>query len=323
MKNWLPWLLAVSLIAVVASGAIYTMGSTLFLTGAFTHTSLVKQGVLNTQTFTAGSGTGSYVAEELRPTINATTSGRGAGLVIDPITFTVTGGTPWLLDMGTTTTDYVTGYTQRVAFSTTTRLQGTGVAALMVASADTETPDPQDGGIPATQYGLELVINQLDAGFLNESSLPLRIDNGNSQEFAAMTIHGDWGGAANGGANRKSLQYISTFTANANVLRENTAIPDSSWGSVIWVNYSNSTDGTNGGAATYDLVVTDGTSVCTAQLQCHTGGTPPFPSTATFAGNCNYAGNTALTISTANVANCLVAPNVKSATVFYNNVAWQ
>lgn len=59
------------------------------------------------------SGSGSFSSYEINATLNGVSSGTYAGLVIDPVVTAFTGGTVLLFDYGTTTTNYVSGYTSK------------------------------------------------------------------------------------------------------------------------------------------------------------------------------------------------------------------
>lgn len=65
--------------------------------------------------FQPAAGSASFAALELRPTINGTSSGKAAALAIATLTNTLTGGTVRLADFGTTTQDYLTGFSSKLA----------------------------------------------------------------------------------------------------------------------------------------------------------------------------------------------------------------
>lgn len=91
-------------------------GVTLTATSSITSSSY-QTGLVN-PSFTPPSGSASFAAWEINPTINGTSSGIAYGLVIASKTNTLTGGSIKLLSLGTTTTDAFTGYTENFVITT-------------------------------------------------------------------------------------------------------------------------------------------------------------------------------------------------------------
>lgn len=83
------------------------------------------------QSFVPPSGSGSFSAFQVNPTINGTSSGTAYGISVASKTNTLTGGNIKLLSLGTTTTDSFTGYTPlwEVDVTGATTLGGTKAAA--------------------------------------------------------------------------------------------------------------------------------------------------------------------------------------------------
>lgn len=79
--------------------------------GADTRTSTFGKYMTVIPRFQPGSGSASWAAVQINPTINGTSSGTAACLVVASKTNTLTGGVVNLVDFGTTSTDYGTGYT--------------------------------------------------------------------------------------------------------------------------------------------------------------------------------------------------------------------
>jgi hypothetical protein len=112
-------------------------GSLALVGSAHNNTSGSGSHIKQTISFTPASGTASWAAMQILPTINGTSSGKAAGLAIASLTNTLTGGSIRLLDVGTTTTDYFTGFTSKFAvtptgisfFNVTAAAQQTGGAA--------------------------------------------------------------------------------------------------------------------------------------------------------------------------------------------------
>lgn len=73
--------------------------------------------------FVPASGSASFAAVHLNPTINGTSTGTAYGLLLASKTNTLTGGTITLASLGTTTTDGFTGYTEVFAVSTAGMVQ--------------------------------------------------------------------------------------------------------------------------------------------------------------------------------------------------------
>jgi hypothetical protein len=71
-----------------------------------------------TGTFSPSANAPSYAMLWLNPTVNGTSTGKATALAITSHTNTLTGGTIWLIDAGTTTSTYTSGYTQTFAVST-------------------------------------------------------------------------------------------------------------------------------------------------------------------------------------------------------------
>ncbi len=80
---------------------------------SYIHTSGYLPMIKASNSFTPGSGTGSNAALELNPTVNGISSGKFAALAIASVTNTLTGGSVNLIEAGTTTTDYGTGFTSK------------------------------------------------------------------------------------------------------------------------------------------------------------------------------------------------------------------
>lgn len=100
---------------------------------SYTNTSGNKQLATFEPTFLPASGTGNFVTLQVNPTVNGTSSGIATALAVASKTNTLTGGTVYLLDIGTTSTDYFTGYTQQFA------VQSSG-KQLMPTTDSTGTP---------------------------------------------------------------------------------------------------------------------------------------------------------------------------------------
>lgn len=77
--------------------------------------------------FTPSSGTQNFVGTEFGPTINGTSAGYATAVAIAPVTNVLTGGTKRLLDVGTTSTSYASGFTS--VFCVTSAGVGVGVQA--------------------------------------------------------------------------------------------------------------------------------------------------------------------------------------------------
>lgn len=88
-----------------------------------------------TSTFAPGLGSGSYAMLHLNPTINGTSSGTATALAIASKTNTLTGGSIYLLDVGTTTTDYFTGYTSVFRVATSGEITVAGSAQRIVSGS--------------------------------------------------------------------------------------------------------------------------------------------------------------------------------------------
>ena len=87
-------------------------------TTTFNQTSGGVSRISSASTFSPGSGSGSFASLQLNPTVSGTSTGTATGLAVASVTNSLTGGTTNLIDLGTTTTDYFTGYTQRFAINT-------------------------------------------------------------------------------------------------------------------------------------------------------------------------------------------------------------
>lgn len=93
--------------------------------------------------FAPASGSGSFAAVHVNPTINGTSSGTAYGIGIASKTNTLTGGNIRLFSAGTSTTDLFTGYTERAYIDTAGIIRssmgtGTGFATTVgVASINT------------------------------------------------------------------------------------------------------------------------------------------------------------------------------------------
>lgn len=70
------------------------------------------------ENITPASGSGTFSTLELNATLNGVSSGTYAALAIAPVVTAFTGGTTLLIDAGTTTTNYGTGYVQKFEVDT-------------------------------------------------------------------------------------------------------------------------------------------------------------------------------------------------------------
>lgn len=87
--------------------------------------------------YTAASGTRGFAEMELNPTFNGAATGTAACLAVAPV-ITAWGGTLNLLDVGTSTTDYFTGYTSQLRVdSNGDMVRGTAAAATAFPQAST------------------------------------------------------------------------------------------------------------------------------------------------------------------------------------------
>lgn len=123
------------------TGFIFGFGRTgngaAFGNDTYSPSTAVNVAAANFQTiFTPSGSSGSYAAVEINPTINGTSSGKATALAIASITNTLSGGTINLLDIGTTTTDYFTGYTSKMRVN----LSGNFVTYGAVATAGLGVP---------------------------------------------------------------------------------------------------------------------------------------------------------------------------------------
>lgn len=76
--------------------------------------------------FVPASGTANFLALHINPTVNGTSSGTATAAAIASKTNTLTGGTIKLLDVGTTTTDYFTGYTSKFLIDVSGNVRAAG-----------------------------------------------------------------------------------------------------------------------------------------------------------------------------------------------------
>lgn len=108
-------------------------------------------------TMAPGSGSGSAAWVHINPTINGTSSGKATALAVASKTNTLTGGTINLVDLGTTTTDYFTGYTQKFNVLTdgTTTLAG-HLQSSTTAPAVSNTTANSCGTTAATIVGTDV-----------------------------------------------------------------------------------------------------------------------------------------------------------------------
>lgn len=88
-------------------------------------------------TVSPGSGSGNFSSLELNPTINGTSSGTMAAFVVAPVVTAFTGGTVRLMDLGTTTTNYGTGYTSKMTLDTSGNMRLAGSLGVGNSAAGT------------------------------------------------------------------------------------------------------------------------------------------------------------------------------------------
>lgn len=129
----------------VTSGMVFGFGrtgdGTTFGNDTYAPSTAVNVAAAEFQTIfnPVGSSPG-YAAVEVNPTVNGTSTGVATALAVASKTNTLTGGTINLIDAGTTTTDYFTGYTSKFKVDTTGAITGigtglTGTAASLTAGA--------------------------------------------------------------------------------------------------------------------------------------------------------------------------------------------
>lgn len=75
---------------------------------------------------TPASGSATFAALELNPTINGTSSGNATSLAIASVTNTFTGGKVYLLDAGVTTSTYGSGFTRKASIDVSGNLRLSG-----------------------------------------------------------------------------------------------------------------------------------------------------------------------------------------------------
>lgn len=88
-------------------------------------------------TVSPASGSGSFSSLEINPTLNGTSSGTAASLAIAPVVTAFTGGTVVLIDAGTTTTNYGTGFTRKFMVDTSGNIRASGNLGIGNSAAGT------------------------------------------------------------------------------------------------------------------------------------------------------------------------------------------
>ncbi len=106
------------------------------------HTSGFAPLVTEVFSFAPASGSGSSAGIQINPTVNGVSSGTFTGLVVAQKTNTLTGGTINLMDLGTTTGDYGTGFTSKFRVA----IDGTVTAASSILPATANGPDLGSAG---------------------------------------------------------------------------------------------------------------------------------------------------------------------------------
>lgn len=137
---------------IVRAGGAVVNDEFAFLTasGGPTYTSGAASFVSIANTFHPASGSGSWAAFHMIPTINGTSSGTAYGLVVASKTNVLTGGTIKLLSVGTTTTDAFTGYAEKFAVDLTGNMIASGhvfpgVDAAIIWPGRSQILSPSDG----------------------------------------------------------------------------------------------------------------------------------------------------------------------------------
>lgn len=126
-------------------GSLAVASTTTFGFGA-SATSGYQKAVRNLGTFAPASGSASWASLELNNTINGVSTGNATALAIASVTNTLTGGTISLIDAGTSTTDYGTGFTRKFRVDLSGNVRTAGFfAALTSSSAVKITGEMADG----------------------------------------------------------------------------------------------------------------------------------------------------------------------------------
>lgn len=126
-------------------GSLAVASTTTFGFGA-SATSGYQKAVRNLGSFSPASGTASWASLELNNTINGVSTGNATALAIASVTNTLTGGTISLIDAGTSTTDYGTGFTRKFRVDLSGNVRTAGFfAALTSSSAVKITGEMADG----------------------------------------------------------------------------------------------------------------------------------------------------------------------------------
>jgi hypothetical protein len=87
-------------------------------------------GIAYAPTFAPASGSANFSALNLNPTINATSSGVAVGFTLALVNTKMTGGTVYLMDIGTTTATYWSGYTSAFRVDTGGNIAASGALTL-------------------------------------------------------------------------------------------------------------------------------------------------------------------------------------------------
>jgi len=122
-----------------------------FANTAFTATSSFSDVLYTDPLIQPGSGSGSFAALHLNPTINGTSTGIAYGLGIASLTNTLTGGSIKPFSVGTTTTDLFTGYTPLIEIDITGYIEGKEQTAPAAPAANGYRLFAQDNGAGKTQ----------------------------------------------------------------------------------------------------------------------------------------------------------------------------
>lgn len=97
----------------------------------------VNTGAANFRTtFSPSASSPNYAALQINPTISGTSSGTATDLAIASKTNTLTGGTVNLIDAGTTTTDFFTGYASKFKVDLTGQINSQSLTASQLAGTD-------------------------------------------------------------------------------------------------------------------------------------------------------------------------------------------
>src|SRR3990167_1618921 len=122
-----------------------------FANTAFTATSSFSDVLYTDPLIQPGSGSGSFAALQLNPTINGTSTGIAYGLGIASLTNVLTGGTIKPFSVGTTTTNLFTGYTPLIEIDITGYIEGKEQTAPAAPAANGYRLFAQDNGAGKTQ----------------------------------------------------------------------------------------------------------------------------------------------------------------------------